>query len=205
MDNILIINCFHWIGYHIADSLLEQGRSVDGMDCIDSKQKDHLSMFFGRNDLFSMINQHDLSQHDTVIIVGNASVLPNILAERKIIIDNRIHLHAPDCISIAIPFLIGEWMPMNEKGVYVDGNMIPLESELLRTEAVYVRDFTEILLQWLHIMVLPKKIEVRSRNSQQNRLENSMHILNNRPKGEMIKRLKAHYRKNKYVYDTLPL
>src|SRR5699024_12016099 len=170
----LVENCFHWLGFHIINRLLDNGYQVDGMDDLDTDKKEHLSMFVGRNELFRHITSRERNtDYDISIQVD----------ECKLVLEKE---HP---ITIKLPLIFGEWMPMNQKGLYVQNEFMRFDSKQFLTNAVYVKDVLESLQQLIDSSDLPRVLEVRScysRPMNHKKLENSIYIRNNRPIQERI-------------------
>ncbi|MUK90588.1 hypothetical protein GMD78_19715 [Ornithinibacillus sp. L9] len=202
--SILIANCFHWVGFHLLNELLDRGIEVAGIDALDTDRKEHLSMFIGRNSSFSFIDNSEASNYETFIIIDNSDDIPSNFTSRKIKIgfgesreekENIVHVHAP--------ILYGEWMPMNEKGCLHQERFIDFDSEEFQSEAIYIGDFVKAFIQWLKVDNLPGHIEVRTKKNNEDqalKLENSIYIRDNVPKEENLKRVLAHYRRYKEFY-----
>ncbi|HLR62860.1 MAG TPA: hypothetical protein VK097_10505 [Lentibacillus sp.] len=186
----LVENCFHWIGFHIVSRLLDNGWQVDGMDDLDTDKKEHLSMFLGRNDLFHHVSSCERSSdYDARVSVGNRELV----------------LQKPESITIKLPLIFGEWMPMNEEGIYTQNDFIRFDSEPFLSRAVHVADVFESLEQWIASSELPAILDVRSFHDRQTdniKLENAVYIRNNRPINEQIKMVKKHYGRYKKFYPA---
>ncbi|WP_330948531.1 hypothetical protein [Virgibacillus sp. MG-45] len=199
----LVMNCFHWIGYHIVDHLLQQGEKVYGCDHVDTDQKDHLSMFFGRNDQFTFCKTIDEKRYDDIFIIEQQNEHPLPSSHRAVRIGTREMKQLDDqMIDIHIPYLVGEWMPMANDGVRIGGEWIPFESNLFIQEAIYVKDFIPIMLQWKNHTFLEPALTVRSQHSkdQNKKLENSISIRDNRPNNTIVRILKEHYERHSWYY-----
>ncbi|TFJ93598.1 hypothetical protein [Lentibacillus salicampi] len=186
---VFVENCFHWIGFHIMNDLLDNGFQVDGMDSLDTDKKEHLSMFVGRNQLFRHVS---------------ASERNNAYDISLKIEDDALILEKENLVTIHLPLVFGEWMPMNQEGVYDQDDFIPFDSERFLTEAVYVGDVLKSLQQWFATSDLPPILEVRSfheRQTGQRKLENAVYIRNNRPIQEEINRVKKHYNTYQKFYQ----
>ncbi|MFD1360175.1 hypothetical protein [Lentibacillus salinarum] len=185
---LLIENCFHWIGFHVTNYLLEKGFEIDGIDDLNTAKKGHLSMFVGRNESFShtVISQSEQT-YDAVIRV----------------FDHELVLEKGGNVTIKWPLIFGEWMPMDQKGIYAHDDFIPFDSDRFMAEAVYVTNVAKSLEQCLHASGLPPVLEIRSAHDQkteQVKLENSVYIRNNRPIKESVAIVRNHYERYKRFY-----
>lgn len=185
----LVAYCNNWIGFHVVNELLDNGFAVDGM--LDEKGNEDLSMFFGRNSSFTFVQTSGRKKYDAKIIIDDHHVKWNTNKRE---------------ITINTPLLFGEWMPMNEKGLYKNNENILFDSELFRSKAIYVKDFTKGLIQWLQTPYLPQTLEVRSakeKNNKDVKLENAIYIRDNVPISNKVKLVQDHYNRNKERY-TIP-
>jgi hypothetical protein len=202
--HVLVMNCFHWIGYHIADQLLVNSYKVDGIAGEPANQKDHLSMFLGRNSAFQLKTAAaSETSYDAVITMGEC-VPSDVRANRCLCINGT------DCgqsglaeTVIHTPLLFGEWMPMNEEGLYMEEQFIRFDSKCFQTEAIYIEDFTRGILQWLQVNELPNVLDVKQETagSKAVKLENTIYLRNNRAKEINMTRLQDHYRRFQNLYD----
>ncbi|UJL47616.1 hypothetical protein KFZ58_07055 [Virgibacillus sp. NKC19-16] len=192
--SILVDNCNHWIGFHIVDELLENSYTVDGIGDEDSV----LAMFLGRNSSFNFVKPDVKKHYDTAIIIGDQSNT-GIKSGQSLIINPVLVDRVENRVEINVPLLFGEWMPMNEKGFYYNNTFITFDSDFFQTEAIYIKDFTKGLMQWLKMKELPSTLEVRSEKNKDNqhvKLENAVYIRDNRPMEEKVKSVLEHY----YLY-----
>lgn len=148
---VLVVNCLDWIGFHLVNQLLEKGYKVDGLHTLVSKKREHLSMFLGRNSSFLLMKSIEMIEYDVCFIIGAYEEIEEIKSK------HLIHMkHEPidqigtgTRLEIQMPLLFGEWMPMNNGGMYDNGTYIPFESKDFLSEVVYINDFTKNLLQWI--------------------------------------------------------
>ncbi|TRM11909.1 hypothetical protein FH966_09545 [Lentibacillus cibarius] len=181
-------NCFHWIGFHIVNYLLEKGYRVDGMDDITTDKKEHLSMFVGRNELFRHVPySRATDSYDVTMFVDDYCL--------------KLNTHAP--VTIQLPLLFGEWMPMNDKGIFVQNEFISFDSKQFLRQAVYIDQFLNSMQQWIHATRMPAELVVRSERDKDaggERPENLLHIRSNETVEEYIQLVKAHYARFKDFY-----
>lgn len=178
----LVENCFHWIGFHVVDFLLENGHKVDGSDNLSTDKKEHLSMFVGRNKSFTHVTDIDAA-YDWTITINEGSEM-------------TITMHNGRTTRVKLPLIFGEWMPMKQEGVYRGDKLIPFDSDCFLTEAVFIDDFLKSLIQWVESSHLSPVLEVRSiykKEQEDKRLENSIYVRNNRPINDTINIVKKHY------------
>jgi len=193
--SLLIMNYNHWIGYHLVTTLLDEDCPVDGM--VD-KEKCDLSMFFGRNSLFSFVEKDQLKLYDTCFVIGENQYKDTTLAKRTFIINPKAPVESNDgeVIEIQSPLLFGEWMPMDENGIYRDKEYISFQSERFKTEAIYIKHFIDGLLQLMKITDLPKTVTLYSKNhrTREERFGNIIYIRAN-DNLDKVKDLITHYKK----------
>ncbi|GGJ95342.1 hypothetical protein GCM10007063_17330 [Lentibacillus kapialis] len=184
-------DCFHWIGFHMVNHFLENGWHVDGMDDLDTDEKEHLSMFLGRNDLFHHVAKsgHNKS-YDASISIGECEMI----------------LKKKEAITIKLPLVFGEWMPMNQDGACIQNDFIRFDSQRFISSAVHVENIIESVKQWIRASGLPQVVNARSihdRKADDLKLENTVYIRNNRPIKEEIENVKKHYERYKKFYPRM--
>ncbi|MEC5423617.1 hypothetical protein QGM71_08950 [Virgibacillus sp. C22-A2] len=192
----LVVNCNQWIGFHITESLLDDGRMVHGV--INETIDDSLTMFFGRNSSFTLAEPVTSEFYENAVIIHDVKDNTEIQAKRKIFIDPSDRVKDSDSIvSIKAPLLFGEWMPMNENGLYSNNKFIRFDSPYFKQNAVYIKDFTKSLLSWLEKSKLQSEIVVKSssnRTKEDVKLENSIYIRDNVPTEENLERVLNHFK-----------
>ncbi|WP_337019988.1 hypothetical protein [Oceanobacillus massiliensis] len=198
---ILVADCNHWVGYNIVNSLLENDYEVDG---ISLPSEDDLSMFFGRNSLFSLIAAEEYKEYELGIIAGAYHHPIQQRVEKLMMInpDEKTVQSAnhPNCTVISTPLLYGEWMPMNEKGLFQKDEFISFTADYFKENAIYVRDLTEGLLQWIKGPSLPDFLQVYSSNNKRSlgtKLDKTVYLRENIPNSDIIKEIVEHYRLNR--------
>lgn len=204
--SILLINCFHWIGFHMTNQLLESGYKVDGIDQNSSHQQEQLSMFVGRNSSFSLLDKQNLNEYRYSIIVGSYSHIEQIQANHTLQMtgsSDTNNQRNQAVIEIEMPLLFGEWMPMTEKGIYYRQQFIPFDSPRFLLNAVYIKDFTNSLLQWMesHHLSHVKKVKTTRSNDADLKLENTIYLRDNRPIHKQIEHVIDHYKRFKQFYE----
>lgn len=191
--SILVVNCGHWIGYHIVDDLLESDFQVDGISI--SPNTEDLLMFFERNSSFTLTEDPEEKQYDTSIIVGNHGEEYNINAKRIFGIQHKSD-KLSKFVSIHTPFLFGEWMPMDENGCYRNKEYISFESDWFKENAIYIKDFTKVLIQLVETTTVPRNIDLKHGKSsgmgiyvtKQENIENK------------IEQVRKHYKLYRHLY-----
>ncbi|MUV36525.1 hypothetical protein JNUCC1_00328 [Lentibacillus sp. JNUCC-1] len=142
-------NCFHWIGFHLVQHLLDAGECVIGIDQVSSPQKEHLYLFMGRHDRFQLMSREAAPANGIKKDV-NLQVCNNKNGSET---DNgHIHIvygteHDQTNETIDLPLLFGFWMPMTEFGMKrVNGEWLPFASDAFLNEAVYIEDYMNDLV-----------------------------------------------------------
>lgn len=203
--NILVQNCFHWIGYHYVNFLLEEGMVVKGVDKINTNKKENLYMFVGRNSSFELIDSSNQNEEiDAILIIGDIDYTEKIYCNRIIhILVGNSSKSLPNSIVINPPLLFGEWMEMNEKGFYVTDRFISFDSEEFRNEAVHILDFIQATYRLFNATVVSQRVDVFSKKIFLNdavKLENSICIRDNIPIEENMRKVIEHYRRHQQLY-----
>ncbi|MGJ9459371.1 hypothetical protein [Oceanobacillus sp. CF4.6] len=201
---VLVVNCDDWLGYHIVNKLLEQGYKVDGIVHADRNDEpdEDLTMFFGRNSSFSMIPADKEKKYNIGIIAGDYDGKINQKIEKLIVINpdkkeqRSMVNYTTSCTMIKAPLLFGEWMPMNEKGVFHKNEFIPFTSGKFKESSLYVQDFTKGLLQWMKVPNLPSELHIYSSNHKKEvntKLDKNIYLRDNISNRDHVKTVIEHY------------
>jgi hypothetical protein len=200
----LIQNCFHWIGFHFVNFLLEKGMVVKGVDKINSDKKENLYMFVGRNSSFQLMDSPSNHKADIALIIGNHDPSLSFNVDRIIQIDiNGLNKKLENAMIIKAPLLYGEWMDMTEEGLIIDKKVTRFDSEQFQSESVYIGDFVKATYPVLKTLPNSSNIGVVSKKiflNESVKLENSIYIRDNIPIEENMKKIMAHYRRFKDFY-----
>lgn len=197
---ICVTNCMDWIGFHLINRLTESDYQVEGISDLSTKKEEEMSFMLGRNSQFSLY-QHESELKDkeyTHIILLNSKKPDSVKAIKTYNLGKN--LDNPDVINIVVPLLFGEWMPMDEKGIYSDKTYIQFDSDRFQDEAIYIDDFVDCFMQWLPVKDLPRRISLsRNRNleNKKDSLENQLYIRENRPIDRQVVQVIEHYKKIK--------
>ncbi|UOQ92823.1 hypothetical protein MUO14_20795 [Halobacillus shinanisalinarum] len=134
----IIYNCFHWIGYHCIQHLLQDGREVIGIDKIDTQVKEHLYMSVGRNSNFQHFstgedreNHSHQSYEDQRLYIYNdmIEICPNGRTSNR--------------LCVELPQLYGEWMDI-QADTYEE-----FRHWVINSRAVYVEDFIKEIFKYV--------------------------------------------------------
>lgn len=186
----------HWIGYHIVTELLDAGCQVDGKR--DNQIDSGLEDFFGRNSHFQETDQVTNS-YDLAIVINHHSEITDLPQYTKKILHiytdangHKISNYA-DTTVISAPYLIGEGMEMNENGLIADGRLLSFADKEWQNKAIYIKDFLNVLMQWIKMTHLPKLIEIISVNDNltNTKVEKKQVLLENRDIDEVIKTIQT--------------
>lgn len=192
--NIFVQDCFHWIGFHIVNRFITNGYSVVGKHAHMTERAEYLSFFLGRNSLFKLVDDRQVNSDVSIIVNDNK-------AHMELVVTNEKKLKIT---TINTPLLFGKWMPMNETGIFMNQKNISFDSKKFVTQAVYMDDFTKILIQCLESSLLPSSLDIYSKGYKSNKyikLANSLYIRDNIPIEKKVNRLKDHYQKYKSYYQ----
>jgi hypothetical protein len=199
----LVVGCNQWIGFHVVNELLENDIQVDG---IESEQGNAiLSLFFGRNSLFSFVSADVKKHYDTIIFTDELQVLPHAQADCMLrMISDDAHLGNMQAdLCIYTPILFGEWMPMEHDGFYYQQQFITFDSNRMKTSGVYIEDFTKGLLQWMKIKHLPTDLivkSIREKGVKEKNLKDAIYLRDKSPISDNIKKVREHFDRYKASY-----
>lgn len=123
---VLIIDCFHWLGFHLTTKYLDEGFSVTGVDTLMEPRREFLCDFVGRNANF--ILQDDLkklNEPSSFSLMYSFSESTQFLSHKQQkgkrirIFEKESRLVFEDDTSfqgktIFAPHVIGPWMEQSE-------------------------------------------------------------------------------------------
>lgn len=200
---VLVVNCFDWIGFHLVNELIQDGYDIDGLDTVARPNKEHLSMYLGRSSRFTEVKKCDVKQYSVAIIIGEYKQSKAIQAERIITIQ-MTHSNGEEQqvgTTIKPAFLFGEWMLMDEQGVYNNRRYYSFFKPKFEEAAIYIKDFTEIMLQLLQEKKLPSTLDIRSEKEKMESVQDqSIYIREKTAIHLTIKKLIKHYKRFKEFY-----
>ncbi|MGY0692783.1 hypothetical protein ACW2QC_08325 [Virgibacillus sp. FSP13] len=205
--SLFVTNCFQWVGFHIVNYLIEHDFKVDGFDEIKTGKQENLSMLVGRNDLFSLVTEKNQKKaYDMLILNGSHESQLDVQANRtfRLCSDSSGNKRAPRTTIIKLPLLFGEWMPMNEKGMYAQNTFIPFDSADFLHNGVYIEDFINCLAQLIQMNHLPSFIEIKSAKNKarkEKELEKTIYPRDIRPIEENVKKVLEHYNRFYDLYE----
>lgn len=198
--SFLVTNCYDWVGFHIVNQLLENGYEVDGINN-SSNDPSHLAMFLGRNSSFTLTTKEKMSEYDFTFVIKKCSFIDEI--KSKLLVEINIIKQSKkmdeNFLFIKQPLLFGEWMPMNNKGMYYNKNYILFNSSKFQTEAIYIKDFIHALLNWINQPSLSTSV-VKDSNSTDKKFVKNMYFRNNESKEVKLKNVLEHYKRYKDFY-----
>src|SRR5690625_2567625 len=197
---IFIENCFDWVGFHLTNYLLEKGMRVDGLDQIDTKKKEHLSMYIGRNDRFTLLEERNNEEDDYDLTIKITEQMKNNRNNTFVSISRRKDSMKTNRSVIDVPKLIGEWMPID---LFNDKEKI-LKSEQFLKNAIHIEDFLAVVYQWIKMdSLMPKTINLISSKDEIRMsiiLEHSVYLRDNRSKEKDMDKILSHYEQYKFLY-----
>lgn len=198
--SVLVVNCNHWLGFHIINTLLEHDFKIDGI--INPSLPDDLLLFFGRNSDFQMVNENK-REYETCIIIGNHTNVQEFKARKKLLINEIQQIERrTEVITIHPPILFGEWMPMNENGIYHNNKFILFESEEFKNNALSIHSFTPVLLQLLQNSCRMNEFYVYPRQEREKNSEkNAIYIREDESKKKYVADLRNHYKRHRKFYQ----
>ncbi|WP_162985638.1 hypothetical protein [Virgibacillus halodenitrificans] len=199
----LVAFCNDWIGFHIVNDLLEHGYKVNGIE--DTTKDDMLTMFFGRNSSFQIVNSETQKSYEHAILT-NSNRKPNEMNAEHILVINpdENRSRSPNEIFIFAPLLYGEWMPMNKQGILHGKEIIPFDSTRFEQDAIYIKEFTKLLIQWMKGNKTSSALYVKTKETkkrEKEKLENSIYIRDNIPKEKRIEQVIKHYEQYGAMYN----
>src|SRR5699024_2618426 len=117
--------------------------------------------------------------------------------------EDKQNMNKEDITCIQARLLFGEWMPMNKEGMYVEEEFIPFDSKYFLTTAIYIKDFTKVLNQWMQSENKNQELEIVSSNNENKwlKLENLIYLRDNRPVKEQLKQVIKHYTMYRKLYN----
>lgn len=198
---VKVVNCFHWIGYHLTNHLLEQGDEVHGVDKIDTDKKELFSLFVGRNNRFTLCNKNKNQQKNDVTIEINSQLShqqnATVIILKKM---RRTNSHA-ETSSIKVSIVIGEWMPKDE----IERLTNNLQTDAFLNKAIRIKDLLAVCYQWLKKETfMPQTIQLlpRENNDIPNAsfLENDVYLRDNTSIQNYAKEVLKHYNQYKDLY-----
>lgn len=194
---LLIVNCNHWVGFHITNAFLGEDYSLDAI--VDKNIDNDLELFFGRNSNLNFIDNLE-KKYEASIIIGDHEQREKVQASRTLIVqvDKEIKVKDDNITVIRPPLLFGEWMPMDEKGFYRNNRFITFDSNDFRNNALSIHIFTSLLLKWLTTSSLPKYLDISSNDK--NLQQHSIYIRQNESIEDQLDNLKQHYKKYRNFY-----
>lgn len=179
--NINIDNCYEWVGFHIANDMLEHGWTVYSKSSPENVREDNLAMFLGRNSRFHV--GHISGNADARISIDEDCIAGPSLT---VLTDER-ELH------VSCPYLIGEWMPWKQPCRIFEGH----EKEL-----VSAYELSDFLIQSLRTNIPSGHVEFISRYSEKVQSDCSgiaVSLSDLRPSEKMM-RVKNHYERFRHLY-----
>ena len=195
---ILVMNCDHWIGFHLVERLLELGYQVHGV--AEEEKDDYLTHFFGRNSRFAFVTSTEEIVYDACFMISEMKENQTIQTDQMILIDDRYQFKKVEnkhAHIIRPPLLYGEWMPMTKDSVYYADRWINIHSEQFKKDGVYIKNFVDSLLQLMHIKNLPSYLNIYTKLHLKafDSLHHTIYIRESGNDREKVKKVIAHHEK----------
>ncbi|GGC74551.1 hypothetical protein GCM10007216_01480 [Thalassobacillus devorans] len=144
----IIDSCFHWVGFHLVQHLLTEGKEVIGIDRVEDSKRENLYFYIGRNSRFQHFNsiqemdRHCHQEHIEAAIRIEDSALDDEGEFGGMLLCESVEtLMEGKGERLDLPPLYGEWMPRNESVVYIGKEPILFEELIQREDASYIEDF----------------------------------------------------------------
>ncbi|MFZ3577905.1 hypothetical protein [Virgibacillus sp. DJP39] len=197
---ICVTNCFHWVGFHLVNRLIENDYAVDGIANLSTKKEEELYLMVGRNSNFSLFNNvseiKDNVYTDAILINPEEPIYFQTSRTFTVGVD----LGNPDFVALHTPLLFGEWMPMDEEGIFVNDQYIAFDSNEFQNEAIHINDFIDCFMQWLNACSMPNLIALTPNQSvigEEGDPGKYIYLRKERPLEEQVNLLVNHYEKVK--------
>lgn len=193
--NALVVHYNHWIGYHVASRLMEEGYEVDGV--LDERENTGLELFLGRNSYFHEVTEVRKAYDLAIMINDSPRDDLHDYAARTMQIRTSVHSGTskalPYTTVIVAPCLIGEGMKTSDKGLFLADRFVPFSSSTWHQHVVYIKDFLNALMEWIKMKKLPKQIEVGSVKEKftNTKVEKKQFLLENRDISVVIKAIQT--------------
>ncbi|QXE02711.1 hypothetical protein [Terribacillus sp. DMT04] len=147
--HFLIDNCYSFEGYHLVETLLEEGHEVSGIhSSVLSNKEAHLSMYLGRHALFEEgIQEKDYAAYVTFFGEGEKQVS----AHRRVNLqyDKSDDTDTDAEVRILLPILYGKWMPRDTDTLQWEGKTIPFDDAFFRAHALPIQSVMQTVSKLL--------------------------------------------------------
>ncbi|MFD2630357.1 hypothetical protein [Oceanobacillus kapialis] len=194
----------YWVGYHMVEHLLGIGHEVHGKE--EEAYSSELPFFFGRNSAYKGYNPNKKYKRAFLFKNYDENVIANSAHVFEVCGDSQ-QLKGQTITAIHIPLLFGEWMPMDDKGMYWNNSYVRFTSNFFQEEAIYVKDFIQELLKWESNEIrFQEKLYVHSFRSKEKKeliVENSIYLRDNVPIDEKLQQVRQHYKQYKQHYENI--
>lgn len=195
------MNYTEWIGFHLAEALLNEGYTVHGIK--GENGNENLEGFLVRNSNFHVQRKIEKRNYLLVICPGNNEKISELDAAQTLFINTVDIDQESGILLINVPFLYGEWMPMDEEGFYVTNQKVAFDSEIFKNEAIYIGDFIKLFLQWIGKTTDLEEIRMKlgkNITNQAVKLEKTFFVDENVPIGDKFEKIIGHYKKYHKFY-----
>lgn len=206
--NVVVVNCFDWVAFHLVEKFINEGYHVLGVDSLQNERREFLYDMVGRNSSFHLYDSiQELKNKKTeglYAFVPNQREVDRIYEECKLTgeqyyilshLDQNIERKkvSSNAYHIQLPNVIGPWMSKKEF------NSIKNHHDLL-----YIDDFITWVTEMPNMATKPNLMRIRTKSitNQDNgaSLENEISVLQKVPIEESINRVENHIQKFPIYY-----
>ncbi|GGM24982.1 hypothetical protein GCM10011351_08340 [Paraliobacillus quinghaiensis] len=206
----VIIGCFNWIGFHLLETLLQNGEEVIGVDQLDHPKREHLSMFVGRNANFTyyetldQVKKNNLNNHIQAVFMCDQvqSFNRKSISSLKYIQFFPKQKGQQEVIEVKLPLLYGEWMDRDENGIYNSNEFIQYDSALFKEKAIYIKDFIGAIIQLSDASNSPSTVSYYTPEQLQEQQSSvtDLFILPSNSPTRNLEKVEAHYQRFNEMY-----
>lgn len=208
----IIINAFHWIGYHLVEEILSNGEKVIGVDDKEDKRKEQLSMYIGRNAHFQwyenisdMLDNEKISIHDHIFAIEAEHLLDDYLIKKTncIAVCTRSVKPSKEMIKyVEVPGVYGKWMPNLREWLSDKHDRLLLQTQQSEEVTVSISDFVKALLQLSQATISPHYIKFKNKfnNLNYDEAKSTIYLINRYAQEEQLRKLSDHFRQNSEYY-----
>ncbi|SDJ87340.1 hypothetical protein [Sediminibacillus albus] len=214
----MVYPCFDWIGFHIVQKLLHEGNQVVGIGEAKTKKQENFLSFLARNSSFHLYKNLEeckncLEDNRLQAIIQLESqrtqpIMESIQTDKHLVLSRTRKdaemMEQESCLHIKLPLLYGEWMPRTDNGLCdPDGGIICFDSDQFVTQAVYIEDFTEGLLELLESNSQTGIIRIELSDTEKNDRQSGDAVFPVKESQDLQKRIKTleeHYRFHRHFY-----
>ncbi|MFB1050074.1 hypothetical protein [Paraliobacillus sp. JSM ZJ581] len=207
----VVVNAFHWIGYHIIEHLLSKGEKVVGVDTLDSDLKTHLLLSVGRNanftfreDIEDVLEEVIHQEQTNVLLIDHSYQTCDYLVKNfpcYFIHTKEITKKSESMTYIHAPMIYGEWMPRDKSWFYWNDKTILLGSELFHEKGVSIQIFVLVVMLIMKARLKPTSIQLESADKETMNCNKSIiYIIEKRNMDHKLEKLEEHFQQYHELY-----